>query len=490
MLKCDFTQLIESPDKHGITMNVLLISPGLVPRIKYENMFFTKLFWKESIAIPHIGLASLAASLENKGHAVKIIDGSSVDLTSSTLSSIINQFKPKLIGISVTSYTLENSILLAKRIKTNFDIPIVIGGAHVNIYPRESLWIKSVDFAIYGDGEDPLVELVEAIEHAKDFSTIRNLCYRKNRQIIVNDPRPLNPLDKYPFPAIHLLDMAQYSYFFKEKEKFMVMFTSRGCVYDCNFCSMSTSVYRLRSVENVIAEIERYYFQLGIRTIHFYDDCFTANRSWVLKFIDTLGKKKIHIAWSCLTRADRVDDELLDRMAKAGCFLIKYGIESGDPRMLKIMNKRTNLNNLYNAIHLTKKHNISPLGFFMIGIPGETMKSIQNTIRFILNSELDYIRVSRYTAMPNTKLYTDYINAGNVDFWKLIMKGKMRDYYQSLEDYGINGEKLDKIVKGMYLKFFLRPSRAIQLFLKEPARISHVTLLIKSLLVVLSFFIF
>lgn len=471
-------------------MRVALLSLRLYLNMKFENFLFSRLFWKEAIALPPIGLAYIASALEKDSHRVIIVDGARYNYNNDEYVRILKEFSPDIIGISVNSFSFQDFLHLARAIKNEIPVPIVVGGSHVSLFPGEMLRVKTVDFAIYGDGELPMRELVSALDHGGDIGSIRNLVYRDEAGVThMNGARNPIALDHLDFPAYHLINLDDYTYYFNEQERFVVMFIGRGCPYRCNFCVNKPSKFRLRSVENVITEIKLYYFEHGIKVIHFYDDCFTFNKEWVLEFTEALRQNHISIRWTCLTRVDCVDKELLNRMAKTGCFLIRYGIESGDPGMLRIMNKRVSLRGIETAIKLTNQAGIRTFGFFMIGVPGETKESVKNTLRFILNSSLDYVRPIRFIAMPKVRFYDDYLKQGNHDFWSDYLNARSTKLDGVLHDVGFSERQLNRLVKKMFLRFYLHPRRALSLFKRERRSLPQVWVLIKSLLAVLMYFL-
>ncbi|MHA1846308.1 MAG: B12-binding domain-containing radical SAM protein, partial [Promethearchaeota archaeon] len=277
-----------------------------------------------------------------------------------------------------------------------------------------------------------------------------------------------------------------YRYFFKPGERFIVMFISRGCPYNCSYCFQATSKYRLRTIDSVIEELKVYYYKYKIRVIHFYDDTFTASRRWLLKFFKRLREENLNISWSCLARIDSLDEELIREMKRSGCFLVKLGIESGDPRILRSMNKNFKISTIYKIIDLLNKYKFIIHGFFLLGVPGETRESVKNTFRLVLNLKLDYIQVSRLIAMPKIKYYLDYLEKGGKDFWNDIYLARSRKYDYVLNDVEFTEKELNKLVRKLILRFYLRPSQVLRI--KRTEKFNHFRLfkLIKSIFVIIS----
>ena len=373
---------------------------------------------KEKLACsPPIGLAYLAASLRENNFEVKIVDAKSLNMTYKETCEAALMEKPDLVGLTIFTSQLRSALTTAREIKKNLpSCKIVVGGPHIHPQHEELLRCESsIDFCVRREGEITLVELAKSLSNGGDFGDIPGLTFRdNNNKVIVNPDRPfIEDLDTLPFPARDLLPNHIYrgTIGSGERDKFTYISASRGCPFDCYFCSVPRfwAKPRRRSVDNVIAEMEETYTKFGIEYMRFTDEIFVLNRKWLNEFcqkmIDTGLNKKI--TWSCDSRVDLVNEEILRAMSQANCKTIFFGIEFGNQKILDDCGKRIKVEQIYQAIELSKKVGIYPTGNFMIGYPTETKETIEDTINLALNLDLDFCSFSIVTPFPGCKLF-DY----------------------------------------------------------------------------------
>jgi radical SAM superfamily enzyme YgiQ (UPF0313 family) len=384
-------------------MKVLLIFPP----ITHEEIY-SKGISSIGHTLPPLGLAYIAAVLEENGVEVKIIDAVASNLNVKELTEQAYRYKPDWIGISSMTPTINISTAVAVACKTVLpETPIVLGGAHASMYPVETLQMNdSIDFAVFGEGEFTMLELI----NSPDIADIEGLAYRNGSVVKKNPPRPfIENLDELPFPARHLLPMDLYSsgVSLSKRKPQATMITSRGCIFHCSFCSKSIfgRDYRVRSPENVVAEIEQLIKDYGVKEISFWDDIWGLKRSWAVEMCNLLIEKDLDLTWSCETRVNLVDLEMLKLMKKAGCWNIFYGIESGNQDLLDIINKGITLEQSRNAVKWTKQAGIEVRANFMLALPGETPEKAMKTIEFAKELDADFVKFNITTPYPDTELY-------------------------------------------------------------------------------------
>ena len=373
---------------------------------------------KEHLACaPPIGLAYIAAVLRENDIDVKIIDAKSLNMTHMEICEAVLTEKPDLVGITIFTTQLRSALITAREIKKNLpSCKIVVGGPHV--HPQHEELIRkedSIDFCVRKEGEITMVELAKAISNRGDFRDILGLTFRDaGNKVIVNPDRPfIENLDTLPFPARDLLPNHVYrgSIGFGERSKFTYISASRGCPFNCHFCSVPNfwPKPRRRTVDNVIAEMEDIYTKFGIEYMRFTDEIFVLNKKWLNEFCQKMIDSKLNkkITWSCDSRVDLVNKEMLKNMNQAGCKVIFYGIEFGNQKILDDCGKRISLQQIYKAIDLSKKAGISPTGNFMIGYPTETKETIEDTINLAMELDLDFCSFSIVTPFPGCELF-DY----------------------------------------------------------------------------------
>lgn len=323
-------------------------------------------------------------------------------------------FKPDMVGVSVMTNLYGTAIkvsVLSKEFNPN--IKIVWGGPHPTIQSNEVLQNDFVNFVIRGEGELTLVELCHALVNgANTFSQIKGLSYKKNGEIVHNQPRELiSNLDELPPPA---KDLSLYPKLYSPAHM-GDMITSRGCPFKCAFCSAQNiwgRKVRFISVEKTINEIRDVCEKYNTKDFFFWDDTFTVDRQRTLELCQKLIDERLNISWGCTTRVDAVDNELLKMMKRAGCNIIDFGIESGSERMLKLIKKNITLEQITKAVRLARRHKIDLRFFFMIGFPEETKEDIKQTKDLIraLNSRI--IIFSIFTPHPGSELYNQVVESG------------------------------------------------------------------------------
>jgi len=386
---------------------VLLVNPS------YARLF-QKIKGSEWIA-PPLGLAYLAAVLEKAGHEVKIFDMQAEEIT---IEHELKSFSPDMVGVyfSTPFYTDVMQILTQVK-ELNPKIVTLVGGPHPTVVPEETAKQKCIDFVVHGEGEETITELVEKYK-SKDLSDVKGIAYKKNKRVVVNPPRPLiKNLDSIPFPAHHLLKMDRYSHPLMRGRKIMSVLTSRGCPYNCTFCTKNIfgSTFRARSAENVLEEIELLVKNYGVNEINIIDDNFNVDRKRTMEICKGIIDRGLKIKWSTPNgiRADTVDRELIQIMKRSGCYSLSFGIESGSPRIVQSINKNIKLGVIREVFKICRDEGIETVAFFIIGLPGETAEDIQMTIDFAKEIQPDVADFHMLIPLPGTPIY-DYLKQNNL----------------------------------------------------------------------------
>ncbi len=429
-------------------MDILFIDP---PWVKDDENL-----WKYvGSCMPSLGISYIASFLEKNNKEIGIIDCTAEKIIVKNIEKKILLYpKPKFIGITATTSLINNALEIASICKKIYpDTKIILGGAHPTILPDEIIKNENVDFVVRGEGEFTILEILENKKY------ILGLSYKKEGKIIHNPPRPfIDNLDEMPPPAYHLLPMNKYYPAIGNYKRLpaMSIIATRGCPGRCTFCHRLTGEkLRTRSADNIIAEIKLLIKDYGVKEISFYDDTFTIFRKTVKETCEKIINEKIDITWSCFTRADFVDEELLSLMKKAGCHLILIGVESGDENILKNIKKYISLDKIREAFKIAKKVGIRTRASFMFGNPEETEETMKKTIEFALELDPDEAHFNITTPYPGTEMYdwakkNDYLMTEN---WNC---------YSSYSNKVMNlptldSKTLDKYYKLAYRKFYLRP---------------------------------
>jgi len=405
---------------------------------------------------PPLGLAYIAASLREAGYNVKILDAQALNLTSSEARKIIHNEKADIIGITCMTSNFKGALEAAKFAKESNAI-VVLGGPQITAYPKESISYPFIDYGILGEAERSIINFVKAIQNKnfKALKKVKGLVYKTKNGIKINPPDIIENLDELPISAIDLLPLNKYDCVITEKPV-LTMITSRGCPYQCGFCfkQPSDKKYRMRNPKKVVDEIEEYIKKYHIKELLFYDDTLTLNRQHIVDICNEIIKRKIKIKWQSPTRIDRIDKPLLELMKKAGCRMLRYGVESGDEDILKLMNKGTSLERIKQVFKWTKEVGISTFAYFIIGYAKENKDTIKKTIKFAKILNPDMVMFTIATPYPQTHLYKLAVEEGLVtgDYWKEFTLGKINKRLP----YFVSDAK--KWIKRAYLEFYFRPS--------------------------------
>jgi len=393
--------------------SVVLVCPKLPLDKIPENI---RKYYQEESGEPPFNLMYPAAMLDKEGIKVAIIDNTLLKLNSEKLSELILSKNPCLVGFSLMSPNFleakENIDIL--RIKIN--VPIVCGGPLCTIDPKKVINEKNIDFVIRGEGEFSLLKLYKAYFGNKNFKNISGLVYKSKEKIVFGpESEIIKDLDSLPFPDRHIINLNDYmrgktNYVPVEPTDYIM--TSRGCPFNCSFCAsvvLCNRRYRYRSTKSVIAEMEMLKQKYGTKGLHFREDNFTANRSRVMDLCNEMIKRRLGLKWQCESRVDLLDEELVKKMAEAGCTGMWFGIESGSQKILDLMNKQITLEQVYSAVNLCKKYNMKIGASFIVGYPGETKADINKTFELAKRLKLDTVFFNQFRGFPGSRIYDKII---------------------------------------------------------------------------------
>lgn len=440
-------------------LNILLVNPS--PKESYGRL-------KAPVQI-HLGLAYLAAMVKEDN--VRILDMDADRLTSDNFIKIIKEGKFDLAGFTVTTPTFYSSLKLAKLVKTYSPKTLVIfGGIHPTIRPDEVLSFDCVDLAVRQEGEVTFKEIVDCLKQKKDFFGIAGIAYKENGVIKQNPSRPfINDLDNLPFPARNLFTHKQYTYPDSLYKNTVPMITSRGCPGSCAYCTAYNLFgrgFRARSAENVADEIELLITQWKAKEIHIWDDNFTTQKIRVFEIRDEVLKRnlKVKFAFPNGIRADFLDEEILGALKEMGTYSLAIGVESGSQEILNQNRKGIKLEKIEEAFTLAKKMRLETWAFFMIGLPGENVNTIKQTLNFAQKLDPDIVKFHILKPYPGSAVY-EYLQGKN-----FILT---RDY----SHFGIHTPPIHRLKdlepatmlewqKRAYLSFYFRPKKILQQILR------------------------
>jgi len=400
-----------------------------------------------------LDLAYLAAIAEAKGAIARIEDYPARRAGWDDLQGELRDYQPSLVVISVTTPTLQGDMRAAAMAK-EMGALIIAKGAHF-LTEAETVLRKypALDIAIRGEYEQTFAEIIMGVELAE----IAGITYREDGEIIANEPRPfLDDLDKIPFPARHLLDNDLYRRPDTDERQTTIQ-TNRGCPSQCLYClagPVSGRHLRLRSPENIVAEIEECVNRHGIRNFFFRADTFTMDREWVLSVCRSIKEKRLAVAWVCNSRVDTIDEGRLRLMKEAGCWLVALGIEAGTAESLEQMRKGITLEQARTAVRLCRQVGLKSFCFYMIGLPWEDEAAVRATADFAIELDGDFTEFHIAVPFPGTELYRI---VSEEQLWEKTATGEYDHARSALRTRYLSAEQLEKMRRQALLRFYLRP---------------------------------
>ncbi len=441
--------------------DILLISPPFdFSEMNTDNRSGTKqagyyLFY------PPIGLCSVAASLAAAGFSVDVVDGQVDAATEEELIRLVESEKPKIVGISATTPALRVVARLVGELRARVGAPVVVGGPHVSCDP-EIVVALGADYGVVGDGEGPMVRIAESILRGKPLPGDEtgivtsdqgggNRCSRPTVIPAIADLDAIPPADRG-----FLRNPAAYFNPFVKARTTMLL-TARGCPFHCSFCCRTPSMgeYRPVAEERAVAEMERVAAD-GYGFVSIIDETFTYDRERALRLAREMRGHGFGIRWSCQTRADLVDAEVLREFSAAGCINISFGVESGDAAAREDMDKKISDAAFEDAFAACRKAGITTNAFIIIGGPDDTRETIARSIRRVVELDPDYVVYNVGTLFPGTREYESRVAAGEIDrtVWDRYLRGETP--MPSLSR-GLDRAELAGYLRRGYTSFYLRP---------------------------------
>ena len=445
-------------------MKVLLIYPPIENEI--SSISLSEVDTQRGY-LPPLGVLYLASYLKkHTDFAVDVVDCGVEGITHARLPELIRDRAPDIVGISVMTHFLVDGWLAAQAVKKHSPrIVTVVGGPHAMIYPVTTAALADIDYAVKGEGEAVFCDLVRAIaagQSAEEIAAIPGVASKVSVSRGLQDKDielvRVNDLDAVPFPDRSLLPYRKYSSVLSASRFVTTMITSRGCPFRCIFCDRMGKKFRPASAGCVLEEIESI-LRLGIQEIFIHDDTFSVDRKRVIAICEGILSRNLKFHWDARTRVNCVDFEQLALMKKSGCERISFGIESGDPGILKNLRKGITLEQAEKVFGWCRQLGISTLADFMIGSPGETRKEIAETVKFVKKIKPHYAQFSIVCPYPDTDLYREALQRGLIDHdvWLEFARHPSRDFRPPIWGEHFTREELEKIAKELYRSFYLSP---------------------------------
>lgn len=368
-----------------------------------------------------LGLCYLKAFLKHEGFTAKVLDATV--LSDNTVRDILLKESPDIVGITCFTDTRFKTFYYARMVKDVLGdkVKVVLGGAHATHLSSQILHnYSAVDFIVSGEGERTIVDLARALDTSSNIAEVRGISYRLDGKITVNPSQTfIKDLDSIPYPDYDDLDIRNYHGphdFCKGAPCFSII-ASRSCAYECIFCSTKEfwGKVRIRSAENVVNEVKWLCEKYGAKNICFEDDAFSLRKEWAIEVCERILQANLSIKWAAQTRADRFSKEVAEMMKKAGCQSLCFGIESGDPTILKNLNKHQTVDDVVNAFKICKEAGLRGVMSLIIGSPGETVETIEGTKKLLRISNPDAMVLNALRIYPATRLFQIAKGQGLID---------------------------------------------------------------------------
>jgi anaerobic magnesium-protoporphyrin IX monomethyl ester cyclase len=405
---------------------------------------------------PPLGVGYVAASLKKHGVLVELVD--CTFLSHDEAVEKVKRSNPQIIGIYSMFSMKKSSLELARLLKDDCDL-LVAGGPLPTLDPAD--FLEVFDVAVIGEGEQTLVDLVDCLDKGLEFSRVKGIAYKDRGEVRFASPRGfVEDLDCLPFPSRNLFDNEAYKRYYAKRFGYTTtpLITSRGCPFSCDFCSRPVfgASFRLRSAGNIVDEVVSV-AELGYDRVWFADDCFTLDREHLVNVCDEMIRRGADVGWECLSRVDTMDKEVAAKMRQAGCVRVFFGIESGNDCVLALMKKQVTVEQARRAVYVAKAAGLQVGAFFIVGYPGESDKTVLDTVRFASGLPLDYLSFTLAYPIPGTALFERVKGNGGVlveDWeepknWSLIR-------HKLLYEAGFSEAKLKFAIGKAHLQFYGR----------------------------------
>ncbi len=378
--------------------------------------------------MPPISLSYVVAALERSGFRVQFHDDSLCRGDREMLQSRLRELRPRMVGLSCVTPNAPGVYAMARAIRAiDPSIIIVMGNIHADVFSADILRQGLADYIVHGEGETTISHLVERLVEnggrGRDVPVdeIRGISFLRDGKVHRTPARPfIEELDSIPFPAWHLFPLDRYELlgFASIKRPGSLLLGSRGCPYRCTFCSLKImgNRRRRRSADNIVSEIAWLKDRFGYRQVSFTDPIFPLSKREGLDFSEAMISRGFHrnMVWTTETRVDLVDEELLGNMGRAGLRRIMFGFESSGQEGIDRLGKSFAIAQSRHAVKAARKVGVEVIGFFMIGIPGETLASIEGTLRFSRRLDIDFAKYTVFSPFPGTRVYEELKAEGRI----------------------------------------------------------------------------
>lgn len=453
-------------------MKVVLINPPeMIAGEEGGVGFGARSFVKQLRVLPPLGLAYIASVLRRASHEIALVDANALRIGPDEIARHVKALSPDVVGITCVTPIFPVIVEICRLLKRlSPDVPIVAGGPQVTIMPELTMKNPVFDFGIEGEAETAMPKLLEAIAGNSSPYEVGGVLLREGDGILRTGPAEVMPIDEIPFPYREGLPNDRYFDLTTESRHVSSIMTARGCPYRCSFCEryIRGGHYRMRSADSVVAELEELVTGYGYSEVVIYDDTFTANKKRSEEICELILERGLKFRWDCRTRVDCVEPGLLKLMARAGCSRISYGVESASEEVREIFNKKITIEQVEQSFEWTRSAGIKILAYFMLGAPGETRASIEETLALSIKLNPDFAYYSIVVPYPGTDLYDKALEQELLtsDYWKEFVssEGRLPEPVPMFEHGEVTRQYLFSTLRSAYFRFYLRPAYIVKRF--------------------------
>ncbi|MDD2805041.1 MAG: radical SAM protein [Elusimicrobiales bacterium] len=420
--------------------------------------------------MPPLSLLYLASSLKKAGHEVKLLDLYASPLPPEEELAAMTGFKPELAGFATYPGSIDETYRLAKALRAASPGTFqVLGGLYASYLPEIALSQCQADAAVLGEGEATLCELAAAVAEGVPLAKVAGLCYRKHNATFRSAPRsPLLNIDALPWPAYDLLDFDAYRLpptRAVSRGRVSSVLSARGCNFNCSFCSHHYGYFchiRRRNPEDVVEEMRHVARMYAVKEFRFEDCAFTADPARAKQICALLKERLPGTAWNCDVRADTASDGLFAAMRAAGCSRVFLGVETGSQKMLGELgaNKAIRLDQVRNTVKLAKKHGMRINCSFVLGLPGETLETAMESLKFALELDPDYAMFAALMPVVGSRIFDQAVKEGKIDP-VTYRGGHYLASYSNPKDLvtmsTLSAQELVRLMRGFNKEFYGRP---------------------------------
>ncbi len=429
-------------------------------------------------AIPPLTLGYVASALTRDGADVLLLDCPTLGIRLPEAIERVRAFAPHYVGFTLATVDWLSSLAWMQGFHAALDAKILVGGIHMECYPKETLTHECIHLGLVGHADVALTDLLVADQEGGDLRQVPGAVFRDNEGgvvVVPEAPRPKTD-EGMPFPARELWPVEKHFSIVSTRHHFTAAMSNFGCPFRCEFCILRGDAVRQRSAESIVDEMEVCYHEFGIREVDFFDPVFTIKPARVHAICDELDRRGLSkdMIWSIRARTDALDVALLDRIWASGCRRVCYGIESGSNQVLRRVDKRmVSTDHISEVIRATKARGYEVLAFVMIGNPLEDRHTVAMTRRLLTSLPIDLVQVASLFPLPKTPIYNEIMARTGVDYWREhILHGTPMQPIVRL-DTELGDEEIGQLVTEMYMHFYFRPRFAKFALgrLREPAQL-------------------